>query len=71
MFILNYAKVTGIALVAHAVSHIVASTINPADPAVIQKSNKSQGRFDRNRYLQALRKSPRSSLTLPLCQIVN
>jgi palmitoyltransferase len=50
MFILNYAKVTGIALVAHAVSHIVASTINPADPAVIQKSNKSQGRFDRNRH---------------------
>lgn len=42
--------VTGIALIAHVVSHIVASTINPADPAVIQKNSKKQAKFDRNKH---------------------
>ncbi|CAG2209005.1 ZDHHC1_11 [Mytilus edulis] len=42
--------VTGLALVAHAVSHIVASTINPADEAVIQKNSKQPAKFDRRKH---------------------
>lgn len=41
---------TGLALVAHAVSHIVASTINPADEAVIQKNSKQPAKFDRRKH---------------------
>nr|XP_022336565.1 protein S-acyltransferase 18-like [Crassostrea virginica] len=41
--------ITSLALISHIITHIVASTINPADPAVL-KENKKPKQFDRRKH---------------------
>ena len=42
--------ITGIPSLAHIICHIVASTINPADPAVIRRKNGKPQMFNRNQH---------------------